>query len=232
MRRDFGRGGASLETRLESMMTQGRAIPGLPDVVRARALARARVVVASAANVTRGEPALATHRRGLWIALAASLALVLGAAGATAALRGWPSTHREPAPASNVGPAIPSAAAKPVARSQSPEGASQATLETKPQPVAGASSGTESYAAELRLLQRAQASYTRENFSGALGLVAEHGRRFPKGRLAEQREALRVRSLSGWGRADEAQRAFSAFAARFPRSVLLQSLRATTRPPE
>ena len=54
----------------------------------------------------------------------------------------------------------------------------------------------ESYAAELNLLQRAQSEYASHDFADALVLVTEHARRFPDGRLAEEREALRVRSLA------------------------------------
>jgi hypothetical protein len=57
-----------------------------------------------------------------------------------------------------------------------------------------------------------------------LVLVAEHARQFPNGRLAEEREALRIRSLASARRADEAVRAFAAFAARFPQSALLPRL--------
>ena len=85
----------------------------------------------------------------------------------------------------------------------------------------------ESYSAELELLQRAQSQYASHNFSDALVLIAEHARRFPNGRLAEEREALRVRSLAGAGRAEEKRRAFTAFAKRFPRSALLPRLRET-----
>jgi outer membrane protein assembly factor BamD (BamD/ComL family) len=79
----------------------------------------------------------------------------------------------------------------------------------------------ESYTAELSLLQRAQAAYTDRNFATTLLLVSEHTRRFPNGRLAEEREALHVKALIGAGRVDEAHRAASAFATRFPRSALL-----------
>jgi outer membrane protein assembly factor BamD (BamD/ComL family) len=83
----------------------------------------------------------------------------------------------------------------------------------------------ESYKAELRLLKRAQSDYADQDFSAALALVAEHARRFPNGRLAEAREALRVQSLSRAGRSDDAQRASDAFARRFPHSVLLSRFR-------
>jgi outer membrane protein assembly factor BamD (BamD/ComL family) len=88
----------------------------------------------------------------------------------------------------------------------------------------------ESYAAELRLLQGAQSDYTSQDFPDALVLLAEHARRFPEGRLAEEREALRIRSLEGAGRSDEARHALSAFGRRFPRSALLPRLQQQLRP--
>jgi len=85
----------------------------------------------------------------------------------------------------------------------------------------------ESYAAELDLLQRAQAANAGRRFSSALALLGEHGRRFPHGRLAEEREALRVRALVASGRSQEARSAAAAFTQRFPRSVLLPRLQET-----
>ena len=82
-------------------------------------------------------------------------------------------------------------------------------------------------AAELALIQQAQAAYADGNLPNALELLAEHGRRFPNGRLAEEREALRVRSLAGCGRPADARRALQAFADRYPHSVLLPHLRQT-----
>jgi len=87
----------------------------------------------------------------------------------------------------------------------------------------------ESYAAELRLLQGAQSAYTSQDFPDALVLLAEHARRFPEGRFAEEREALRIRSLEGAGRGDEARHALAAFGRRFPRSALLPRLQQQLR---
>ena len=81
--------------------------------------------------------------------------------------------------------------------------------------------GGEPFKGELELLQRAQAAYTRHEFSSALTLLDDHSRRFPRGHLAEERDALRVRCLLGAGRGGEAHRAAVAFGIRFPRSVLL-----------
>jgi hypothetical protein len=78
--------------------------------------------------------------------------------------------------------------------------------------------------AELHLLRRARAAVARGEFAAALPPIAEHARRFRDGRLAEEREALRVKALAGLGRNDEARRAAAAFEARFPRSVLLPAV--------
>ena len=73
---------------------------------------------------------------------------------------------------------------------------------------------------ELRVLRPAQRAVARGEFASALAAVAEHRRRFPSGRLAEEREALRVKALLGLGRSVEAEQAGAAFHKRFPRSAL------------
>jgi hypothetical protein len=58
------------------------------------------------------------------------------------------------------------------------------------------------------------------NFAGALPLLTLHARRFPHGRLTEEREALRVKVLVGLDRRTEARRAARSFARVFPKSPL------------
>jgi hypothetical protein len=216
---------SSFDPELEALLERGRTIPCVPDVVRARALTRARAIMAGAALTAYPPPAV--RRRGLTLALAASVALVVGAAGAVAAWRGPSPQRPEPAPsrraAARVAAAVPSRATPAVAASAV---AAPELLPAKASHSARPLTVPESYAAELALLSRAQVAYAGQDFSSALTLVAEHGRRFPRGRLAEEREALRVRSLAKSGRADEARRAAAAFAERFPRSVMLPRLRA------
>jgi hypothetical protein len=74
---------------------------------------------------------------------------------------------------------------------------------------------------ELRVLEPARVAVARGEFAKAMRPIAEHARRFKEGRLAEEREALRVKALAGLGRSEEARRAAAAFASRFPRSPLL-----------
>jgi hypothetical protein len=82
--------------------------------------------------------------------------------------------------------------------------------------------------AELQLLRRARQDLTRGDFAGALAAIGEHARRFRNGSLVEEREALRVKSLAGLGRVDDARRAAASFHARFPHSVLLSTFERMT----
>jgi hypothetical protein len=215
---------------LEELIARARIVRPLPDVVRARALARGRAMLAAK---TAAPPAALpgqvltapAPRRGLRIAVAASIASIIGAAGAFAAMGVRIREPIEPpAPAGAVtAPARRlEAPALPISPPASAEPKSVARLPGSTRPAAAPS-----HAAELALLLRIQSAYAERDFSGALGLGAEHARRFPNGRLAEEREALRVRSLAGLGRTEEARRAAGAFARRFPRSVLLPRLRQT-----
>jgi hypothetical protein len=225
------------DEQLKTVIETGRLIPRVPNVVRARLLARARATVAaSGVAVTPVRiPATPPRWRGVRIALAAAVTLMLVAAGATASFHLWP--RRAPAISMNV---IPSPAA-PSARVSAPELPLPAPVQMPP-PRTNSSSRAprpgrslslqESYAGELQLLQRAQSKYASQDFRSALMLLAEHARRFPNGRLAEEREALRVRSLAGAGRSPEARRAFAAFARRFPHSAMLPRLQETARTTE
>jgi len=78
---------------------------------------------------------------------------------------------------------------------------------------------------EVRLLQQARVAVAQRDFGLAIQLLAEHARRFEAGRLAEEREALRVRALASLGRRNDARRAASDFEANFPRSPLLSTVR-------
>jgi hypothetical protein len=205
----------------------------LPMDVRARVLERGRAFIASGGESPSAPPpeaqapvqaprALQWLRPAVRISFAALIVLGAGAVGAVLALHGGPerappaleqprrpslepaARHAEP-PVPSIAPA---AEAEPVVRVES----------TRPRRAAHAAALS---TAGLELLQRAHAAYTRNEFSSALALIAEHARRFPRGSLAEEREALRVRSLLGLGHREEAQRAAAAFAVRFHHSVLL-----------
>ena len=223
------RPGSDLDPELEAFLSPGKIQRQVPPELRARVLDRARAIAAGDAMpparplpLPESRPLpVARGRRVFRIALAASFAVAGVAAGAVAAL------HGRSAPLSGVPSpdSVPRAPNVPVAGTDRPASEPPAPAAehdaVEPRRPARLAAKADRLTAELDLLQRAHAAYTRRDFSVALTLVAEHARRFPKGHLAEQREALRVRSLEGSGRADEAHRAAAAFAVRFPRSVLL-----------
>jgi hypothetical protein len=204
-------GAPELKSLLRPLGTRRRA----PADVRRRALANARAI-ATAGGVVPSSPrstssAVVTRRhRLLRLALACSV-LAAGGVAAFAAFRGRAVPEPELAPLADTQPAPPVQPAAPVQEPRAP--AMQASPRT--------SSGRDVLAAEIALLRRARGAYDHREFSRALVLVDEHARRFPQGHLAEEREALRVRSLLSLGRTAEAHRAAEAFAIRFPRSVLL-----------
>ena len=67
---------------------------------------------------------------------------------------------------------------------------------------------------------RAQTALQRGLGQSALDALAEHRRRFPRGQLTEEREALVVQALARAGRDDEAAEAARRFEARYPSSLL------------
>ena len=222
------------EQQVQAVIERGRQIRPAPDVVRARLMARARAALAASRRATASAPPeTAPAWRGRRIAFAAAAILLFTAAGATAALYSHARRSTE------LGPTEPRRAEPPSVVAAAPERPA-AQAEKAPRLVSSPKLGhphrplspQESYAAELYLLQRAQSEYASQDFPDALVLVAEHAHRFPNGRLAEEREALRVRSLAGAGHGDEARRVLAAFARRFPRSVLLPRLREQARAAE
>lgn len=222
------RAGAALD--VDALLEQGKAIPPCSGHARARVLARARAT-AAAPLLYRLEPP-PERRVPLRVVYAVALiALVAGIAGASVALNGGSSrtperalkvdvsaraaVPRAPAPdAPPVSPAPPVAPPTAVPESAPSASNSARTLRAR-----------RSDEAELELLRAAHSAYKGRHFANALVLVAEHARRYPNGLLAEEREALRVRSLAAAGRTEEARRAATAFAAHFPRSVLVPKLR-------
>jgi hypothetical protein len=202
-------GAAETDHAFETLLARGRVVPRAPDLARARGLARARATVAAVASAA-ALPMPVMRVRGLHIAVAAILALMLGTAGALAAFRAR--ARRLPPPSWLEPPAAlaPAAIADPPAPTAGP------ARRARSKPVA-----RDAYAMELDVLQRAQAAYVGRDLGGALALLAEHARRFPNGQLTEEREALRVQSLARSAHVAEAREVAAAFAGKFPRSVLL-----------
>jgi hypothetical protein len=91
-------------------------------------------------------------------------------------------------------------------------------------PIA-ATSASDRLAEEVAILSQAEHDLRAGSYQGALRLLNEHRRRFPKGILAQERVAARVQALCGLGRVSEAQ----AELARLSASSLHGAAEACTR---
>jgi hypothetical protein len=198
------------------LLDRERLIAILPAAARARALSRARVSliagVAAGPIPSGGSP---TARWAAAVGLVCVATVAVGAAAYELGVRAAPTaTVVARLPPADLFPPHCRAGARP-------------TFDPPAAPVlaGGKPSAGGAVRAEMRLLQEARAAVAREDFAPAMQLLAEHARRFKRGRLAEEREALRVKALAGLGRHDDARRAAAEFEANFPRSPLLQTVR-------
>jgi len=206
---------------VRALLDDERVIPAQPAAVRARAVARARaaLVAGLAAPVDLSHAPV----RFPW-ATSVTLACVVSAAVNIAVYQ--IEAHVAPVAASvAASPAPPTAPVVAVTTAPAAATSLAPSVDGEEAPPLAVISPTKlglpnSDRAELRLLRRARAAVARADFAAALSPIAEHARRFRDGRLAEEREALRVGALVGLGRNAEARHAATAFRARFPHSVL------------
>ncbi len=216
-----------LAADVAALLASERTIEPQPDSVRRRALLRAR-----AADRWQGRSSAPSAVR-LWrwarrapsVAAMAVAALVVTGLGAAVLQATWrPAAPVEAAGSRELSPQ-PTPPARPLRARPSPVAvpAPEAKEDEEPaKPVASprSSSTDAGPSGELRLLQAARQAILAGNYGTALASLDAHARRYPSGRLTEEREALRVKALRGLGRSDDAQRAASDFRRQFPRSVL------------
>jgi hypothetical protein len=217
-----------LSPDIQTLLEGSRTVPPAPDDLRWRALARARRAVDT--GELHGDKVPSWRPRAGLVA-----AILVGIGGLAWALRTLeprlPSSHSEhdsPSALSNVADGRGSVGSVALPSESSPAASvvrtdAQPTL-VVPAPSASSGSKASSRETELLFLERARHSAQAGNYAATLSAVSEHARRFPLGRLSEEREALRVRALWGLGRTSEARSAVQAFGRDFPRSVLLPSL--------
>ena len=97
-----------------------------------------------------------------------------------------------------------------------------------PLPSASAAPSATSLGEEQRLLDTARAAVARQAYSAALSTLGEHEARFPRGRLAEERELLYVQALAGSGSTAAASERAKAFERQFPGSIFLPAVKAAS----
>ena len=92
--------------------------------------------------------------------------------------------------------------------------------------VASSESRGAPLAAERALLDGARAAFGRGDGEEALAALSKHEKLYPKGQLAEEREALAVRALVLTQRFEEARARGARFRKRYPASVMLPAVEA------
>ena len=230
---DSGRMPPAFCPGVEALLAHERSIAPQMMIVRARVLARARAALCGGDWVL--QPAT-DHRRRLLFAAAAGVVLLASGAAAFQLARSlppvpptgtpWPQVtrHAQLAPPSAVASPASSSAAKAAPARVTPT-ASTVSAQTAEAGLPKSQLGEEDDVLdELWLLERAQMSNARGDFATALAVATDHERRYPAGRLCEEREVLRLRALVGLGRDGEARQAVVRFRRDFPRSVLLPKL--------
>jgi hypothetical protein len=78
---------------------------------------------------------------------------------------------------------------------------------------------------EVTLLDRARRALSEGDAARAQALLLEHARRFPKSLLTQEREALVIKALAASGRRDAARARAAEFEQRYPKSLLLDSIK-------
>jgi hypothetical protein len=238
-----------MEEEARSLLSAVQAPEMVPAAVKARALRRLTLAIpgpgaggAPAAPAPGGQGSTGPAAQGIGRALATrvpawSLLLSFVAGGALATVRprteapstGHGSTTALPvaAPSVIVTAAVPAEVEAPTATA--------ATAEAKPSAPApalrAAASATGRAAegaleAERAVLDVARTALGRGDGSNALRATAEHARKYPRGALAEEREAMAIQALRLLHRDDEAEARLGRFRGRFPTSLIRPALEA------
>jgi hypothetical protein len=242
-----------LEDEARALLRPAKEPLAAPAEVRARALRRlALAIPVGGAGVPSGPAApggvAPPAASGLGRALAARVpawsllvSFVAGGALAVAARRPAPSgdARRQDTIEATTAPppsTVASAASAPVV--PAPPVATPAPASAAPPPSLAATprapasiappraGGDGALEAERALLDVARTALGRGDGSNALRAADEHGRKFPRGILAEEREAMSIQALRLLHRDDEAQARLARFRGRFPSSLIRPALEA------
>ena len=205
-----------LSPELQTLLAYERDVVPQPEIVTARALARAREAVNEQLATTFVPRRAPTPTRRLVFAAAAGLVLMAGAAAAYQMLREPSQDSPELSPRRVI---LAQTAAQPEQLPPAPETPASVT------PIAPLKSGSAAARGdsqeELQFLLRARQADARGDHLKMLNHLTQHRHEYPVGRLAEEREFLRVKALVALGRRGQARQVAASFRRQFPRSVLL-----------
>jgi hypothetical protein len=211
---------------VRELLAYERAGASAPAEAQARVWqAVAGTVPAVAGTVASGAAVGSALRRWLTskvVGAAIAFGAGTGAGAVLHARLGRPAAGPPPLPAviAPAPPASPQIESKPAAPPPRP-----------PRPAPVPATGDAALAAERRLIEQARSALARGQPEASLEALGEHGRLHPGGKLAEEREALRVQALVTAGRADDARTAARAFHKKYPESMLGSAVDAALREP-
>ncbi|WAS94886.1 hypothetical protein [Nannocystis punicea] len=128
-------------------------------------------------------------------------------------------------PAASEPPAADPAPRRPARLQSRPVAAEQPRPVTAEQPPVGGSQ-VDPVLEELMLIQQIKDALDADRPGDALTAIDAHARKFARGSLAEEREALRVVALCDAGEAGRGERAQAVFMRTYPRSAYRERVRA------
>ena len=228
-----------LSPDLQRLLASERQMVRANDNLRRRALTRASRMAAKApATGRRGAMRALRARVRLLVALAAAAATATAlAASVRSSTRAAQRVNRGAPPSTELQPAPEQPdTVPPPAQTEPPDPAPvlrpapASVRQRQPGSAAPPSSSVRSdtaksaYELELRLLEPAREALASRDFNRALSMLNEHRQRFPAGRLAEERDALRINALLGLGRGVQAREAATVFRKSYPHSALMPQL--------
>ena len=234
-----------LDEDVRTLVRRAATIETAPEGARARVLARVEAIAGSAG--APGEVNASNEPRSAFVGGALALAAVFALGGAFGAVVMY-RVMRAPVPVEMPHvppierdvPKIPAGAApdQPTTANslliEPPRSATAPRLDAVREGVVPAAtlsslrpSSTDApdpAADERVLLDLARSAIEREDGARALAATQEHARKYPRGALVQEREAIAVRALVLLDRRDEARARVDRFRGRFPDSLLLPAL--------
>lgn len=236
-----------LDAELLALVSAEQQRPEMPDEAGDRLLRRLKISIDGDGD---GDGAGRDHgpadgetlkaRAGRWLRGRIPLAVTaftlggLVGAGLHAALTRPPPAIRTPAPGvpSPPPPPIPVETNAPPAGSEvasaPPRSPSRPPL-LRSHAAGGDGASDSELAAERALVETARTAIARGDARSALSTLERAALRFPRGRLVEERESLRIVGLAKAGRVAEARALGTRFRAQFPNSMLLPMVDAVLR---
>jgi hypothetical protein len=199
------------------------------EAVRARTLAALGIAGSAALTAgTAGGASSTLLTKAGWTKL-----LAISGIGATAAAPvgyyAWQRTHEAPAPAPIVqvedARPLPPAPRAPEPPAPEPRAEPAARVVPPAPRVESRTSSASALTAELGALDAARSRLSAGDASGALSLLDDYARAYPRGRLVLEAEVLRIDALAKSGQMGAAKRRAEAFLKRHPNSVLASRVR-------